>query len=82
MTQVEVIGSPSSHVQKVIATTIKDGISLLLSNEHLNSVQLEGAIWIPVRKVGESFWLLCSGNLMEVLIKVSMAESCMSKPCF
>lgn len=32
-------------------------------------------------KPARVFWLPCSGNLMEVLIKVSMAESCVSKLC-
>lgn len=34
-----------------------------------------------MREAGQSFWLLCSGYLMKVLIKVSMAESCMNKFC-
>lgn len=34
-----------------------------------------------MREAGQSFWLLSSGYLMKVLIKVSMAESCMSKFC-
>lgn len=64
-----------------MAITVKDEISLFPSNEHLNSVELEGAIWMGMRKAGKSFWLLCSANLMEVLIKVSVAESSMSKFC-